>query len=95
LSLNFTQFSLNKLRYVMNVSDMKETADKEGGISLAADVVVHSNLHVLANQQADLYDKVCSDDFVFVSCKFCYCLPLSVVVFKDVEGSRQKESNRF
>ena len=58
LSLYFIQFSLNKQRYVMHISETRETADKEGGISAVADVCVHSSLYLSCNNNLELCDKV-------------------------------------
>jgi hypothetical protein len=58
LQLNFTQFTLNKARYVMHVGLLRETADKEGGTCFVSDIVVHSSVFAECSKDMDLCDKV-------------------------------------
>ena len=58
LQLYFTQFTLNKSRYVMYVGLLRETADKEGGTCFVSDVVVHTSVFQDCMKDAELCDKV-------------------------------------
>jgi hypothetical protein len=58
LQLYFTQFTLNKMRYVMHVAPLRETADKDGGTCFVSDVTVHSSVFEECSKDNDLCDKV-------------------------------------
>jgi hypothetical protein len=57
LQSNFTQFTLNKARFLMNVGTLRETADKEGGTCYVSDVIVHSSVLDECNKDPELNDK--------------------------------------
>jgi hypothetical protein len=65
LQLYFTQFTLNKARYVMHVAPLRETADKDGGTCFVSDVTVHSSVFEECSKDNDLCDKVSFSSFLF------------------------------